>query len=33
MALTQSYGHQTEATSLEILVNNNDEVASISLLA
>jgi hypothetical protein len=33
VALTQSYGHQTEATSLENSASNNDEVASVSLSA
>lgn len=30
MALTQSYGHETETTSLENLVKNNDEMAFVS---
>jgi hypothetical protein len=33
MALTQSYGHQIETTSLENLVKNNDEIAFVSFLA
>jgi hypothetical protein len=33
VALTQSYGHQTEATSLENSASNNDEAASVSLSA
>ncbi len=33
VALTKSYGHQTKATCLENLVNNNDEMAYVSLSA
>jgi hypothetical protein len=33
VALIQSYGHQTKATSLENLVRSNDEMASVSFLA